>query len=43
MMLGKGYIDVLIVDRPQGGKAYTPAEFATSITRMGLTPAKRSA
>ena len=27
MMLGKGYIDVLIVDRPQGGKAYTPAEF----------------
>jgi hypothetical protein len=28
-MLGKGYIDVVIVDRTQGGKAYTPAEFAT--------------
>jgi hypothetical protein len=27
-MLSKGYIDVLIVDPDQGGKAYTPGEFA---------------
>jgi hypothetical protein len=27
-MLGKGYIDVVIVDRTQGSKAFAPTEFA---------------
>jgi hypothetical protein len=26
-MLGKGYADVMIVDLPENGKAYAPAEF----------------
>jgi hypothetical protein len=27
-MLGKGFADVLIVDKEDGGKVYMPAEFA---------------
>jgi hypothetical protein len=28
-LLGNAYGDVLIIDQTQGGKAYTPPEFAT--------------
>jgi len=30
-MLAKGYADVVIVDLAEDGKAYAPAEFASSI------------